>query len=148
MASLVLATMLAGCSGGSEPGALRLGYFPNITHAQPLYGVQSGLYAEKMAGVKLTTMTFNAGPEAFQALLSNSVDVIYVGPSPILNALDHGGNDIVRIVAGSAMGGASFVVRPGVMLEPDSALAGKTFATPQEGNTQDIALKHWLRQHG
>ena len=149
LAALMASTALSGCaSTGGTPGVLRLGYFPNLTHAQALYGVQSGLYQRTMGDTKLELTTFNAGPAAFEALLSGSVDVIYVGPSPTLNALEHTGDQVVRIVAGSAMGGASLVLRQGVTIDKDSDLEGKRFATPQLGNTQDIALKHWLLGKG
>lgn len=146
--ALLAPALLSGCAEGSRPGVLRLGYFPNLTHAQPLYGIQSGLYQEKMGDTVLETITFNAGPSAFEALNAGSVDVIYVGPSPTLNALARTGSDYVRIIAGSATGGAAFVVRDGVRLDSDADLAGKRFATPQPGNTQDIALKHWMLGKG
>lgn len=149
VAALLAATGLAGCAATTcEPGRLRLGYFPNLTHAQPLYGVHTGLYQETLGDIAFEAFTFNAGPNAYEALLSGSVDAIYVGPSPTLNALDKTGTEVVRIVAGSASGGASLVVRPGVDVGHGADLAGKRFATPQLGNTQDVALKHWLLGRG
>jgi NitT/TauT family transport system substrate-binding protein len=149
VAGLLAATALGGCASLScDPGRLRLGYFPNLTHAQPLYGVHTGLYQEALGDVRLEAFTFNAGPNAYEALLSASVDAIYVGPSPTLNALEKTGTEVVRIVAGSATGGASLVVRPGVDVGEGADLAGKRFATPQLGNTQDVALKHWLLGRG
>lgn len=137
---------LSGCTATAEEGVLRLGYFPNLTHAQPLYGVESGLYQERLGETQLKTQVFNAGPTAFETLLAGRIDVIYVGPSPTISALERKGLDVVVIVAGSASGGASFVTRDGID-GPDD-LHGAKLATPQLGNTQDIALKHYLREHG
>ena len=135
---------LSGCTGGFVPGVVRLGYFPNLTHAQPLYGVATGLYQEELGETQLETVTFNAGPTAFEALLAHRVDVIYVGPSPTINTVEKTGLDLVVVVSGSASGGALFVVKEGMALDDASDYTGKKFATPQMGNTQDVALKHYL----
>jgi NitT/TauT family transport system substrate-binding protein len=136
---------LSGCTAGAQEGVLRLGYFPNLTHAQPLYGVSSGLYQERLGATQLQTQTYNAGPSAFQALLAGDVDVIYVGPSPTISALERQGTGVVVIVAGAASGGASFVTRSGI--DDPEDLHGHKFATPGQGNTQDVAFKHFLLDH-
>lgn len=146
--ALLAAMGAAGCIGQAQEGVLRLGYFPNLTHGQPLIGVASGSYQAALGGTKLETAVFNAGPSAFEALLAGRVDVIYVGPSPTISAIEKAGLDQIVVVAGAASGGALFVARGGVSLETDADYAGKTFASPQAGNTQDVALKHHLRQHG
>lgn len=143
-AAATLAAAFAGCTGGFEEGVLRLGFFPNLTHAQALYGVETGLFQEKLGETKLKTQTFNAGPTAIEALRSGRIDVIYVGPSPTVNGLEAAGDREIRIIGGAASGGAAFVIRQGVRLEADRDFEGKTFASPQLGNTQDIALKHYL----
>jgi NitT/TauT family transport system substrate-binding protein len=133
-------------AGPSPSGTLRLGYFPNVTHAPALVGVQGGLFQDALGPhVSLKLFTFNAGPAAVEALLSDSIDASYMGPNPAINAYvqSHGA---VRIVAGAASGGAILVVRPGITSAAD--LKGKVLATPQLGNTQDVALRTWLRQHG
>ena len=146
-AALALASLgLAGCTAGAEEGVLRLGYFPNLTHAQALYGIESGLYQDRLGATELKTQVFNAGPTAFETLLAGRIDVIYVGPSPTISALERKGLDVVVIVAGSASGGASFVTRSGIDGPED--LHRAKLATPQLGNTQDIALKHYLLDHG
>lgn len=147
-AAATLATAFAGCTGGFEEGVLRLGFFPNLTHAQPLYGVETGLFQEKLGETKLKTQTFNAGPTAIEALRSGRIDVIYVGPSPTVNGLEAAGDREIRIIGGAASGGTAFVVRQGVRLETDRDFEGKTFASPQLGNTQDIALKHYIQERG
>lgn len=144
LAVLLLVPLVAGCAGPAEPGTLRLGFFANITHAQPLYGIESGLYARHLEGIEFSSMAFHAGPAALEALVSGGVDVVYVGPMPTIHAVTHYG-DVVRVIAGSALGGASFIVQPGTDM---TQLAGKRFASPQVGNTQDIILKHWLAQQG
>ncbi|HEX2066363.1 MAG TPA: ABC transporter substrate-binding protein [Candidatus Thermoplasmatota archaeon] len=145
--ALLLAT-LAGCVHAEGSDGLRLGYFPNVTHAQALYGVQAGLYAEAMGNRSFEAVQFNAGPHALEALLAGQVDATYVGPSPVISALAKTGDGMLRVVAGAASGGARFIVRSDVQLGGDADYAGKAFASPQLGNTQDISLKDFLRQRG
>ncbi|MBI2078031.1 MAG: ABC transporter substrate-binding protein, partial [Euryarchaeota archaeon] len=102
----------------------------------------------ELGNTELQTVPFNAGPTAIEALLAHRVDVIYVGPSPTINLIANQGLDLVVIVSGSASGGAMFVVREDVPLEEPADYVGKKFATPQIGNTQDVALKHYLLQMG
>ena len=136
----------AGPAASAPSGTLRLGYFPNVTHAPALVAVQGGLFQSALGpDVHLKLFTFNAGPAAVEALLSDSIDASYVGPNPAINAYaqSHGA---VRIIAGAASGGAFLVVRPGINTAAD--LRGKVLATPQLGNTQDVALRTFLRAHG
>ncbi|OLT12908.1 sulfonate ABC transporter substrate-binding protein [Pseudonocardia sp. CNS-139] len=130
--------------GGVAP-EVRLGYFPNVTHAPAIIGVEQGFFAQELGGTTLTTQTFNAGGDAVNALLGGSLDVTYIGSGPAINAYakSEGG---VRLIAGATAGGAQLVVRPGIT-SPDQ-LRGLTIATPQQGNTQDIALKKWLPENG
>lgn len=146
VAVVLSVTLLSGCANGAEEGVLRLGYFPNLTHAQALYGTSTGLYQRHLGNTTLELQTFNAGPAAFETLLSGRVDVIYVGPSPTINTIDRQGLDVVVIVAGAASGGAFFVTKDGI--DDAQGLRGKRFATPQLGNTQDVALKHYLLENG
>lgn len=140
---------LAACGSGTASAngdtEIRLGYFPNLTHATPVLGVASGTYQRALGSVKLTTQTFNAGPAAVEAVLSGAVDAAYLGPNPAINAFARSDGQAVRIISGSASGGAQFVVRPDVTIDN---LKGRTFATPQLGNTQDVALRYWLKQRG
>lgn len=131
---------------GTAASQLRLGYFPNVTHAVPVLGVADGEFAKELGKTKLTTQTFNAGPAATEALLGGSVDAVYLGPNPAINAFAKTGGKDVRIVAGGASGGAALVVKPGI--HSVSQLAGKTIASPQLANTQDVALKYFLKQEG
>jgi len=148
-AACLPALALAGaCRPASEnDGALRLGYFPNITHATALVGVERGLLREALAGqgTALETFTFNAGPAAIEALLSGALDATYVGPNPAINAFVKSKGE-VKVIAGAATGGAFFVVRPEIAGPAD--LRGKKVSAPQLGGTQDVALRTWLIGQG
>jgi NitT/TauT family transport system substrate-binding protein len=142
---------LAGCSGGSSgnasaPVTLRLGLFANITQATALVGVQEGIFAQELGPDKLTTQVFNAGPAATEALLSDAIDATYVGPNPAINAYTQSQGSAVRVISGATSGGASLVVKPSITSAAD--LKGKKLASPQLGNTQDVALRYWLKQNG
>jgi NitT/TauT family transport system substrate-binding protein len=130
----------------SGPATLRLGYFPNVTHAPAIIGAQSGSFAAKLGpNVKLELKTFNSGTEATTALLAGAIDASFVGPNPAINAYQKTGGGI-RIVAGTASGGADLVVKTSINGASD--LRGKKIATPQLGNTQDVALRTWLNKNG
>ena len=128
-------------------GTLKLGYFPNITHATALVGVESGIFAKALGpDVVFETASFNAGSSAVEALLNGAIDVSYVGPNPAINAFAKSSGQAIRIVAGATSGGAFLIVRPGIDIAAD--LAGTKLATPQLGNTQDVALRTWLLDNG
>ncbi len=145
---LLVAFVMSGCSRSSEGQAkLRLGYFPNLTHATALVGVESGELHTRLAGVAtVETSTFNAGPAAVEALLSGALDAAYIGPNPIINAHVKSAGDAIRVIAGATAGGAFFVVAAHVKGPAD--LRGKKLASPQLGGTQDVALRRWLAQQG
>lgn len=156
VAAIAALALAAGCSRAQEAPSsapvadqgpaqqLRLGYFPNITHAGALIGVQNGLFAQNLGQTKLATQTFNAGPEETAALLGNSIDIGFIGSGPAINAYKQN-PDGVRVISGATSGGAQLVVRPGIT--GPQQLLGKKIATPQLGNTQDIALKKWLKEN-
>ena len=133
-------------SGGTPATELRLGYFPNVTHATAVYGVAEGVFAQELGGTQLRTQTFNAGPAAVEALFAGAIDATYLGPNPAINAYVKSRGEALRIVAGATSGGASLVVRPEI--DSVAQLEGKAIATPQTGNTQDIALRHFLNEKG
>ncbi|WP_347977273.1 ABC transporter substrate-binding protein [Microbacterium sp. ProA8] len=152
----LVAVMMAGCasaaadSGSGESAApvdeLRLGYFANVTHAPALVGLEEGLFEDALGDVDVTTQVFNAGPAAIEALSAGAIDATYIGPNPSINTFIQSGGESARIVAGAATGGAALVVREGID-SPDD-LAGTTLASPQLGNTQDVALRKWLADEG
>jgi len=148
---LALIGLLAlGCGGsarGDETRAVRLGFFPNVTHAPALVGVAEGLFVARLGdGVRFTTFTFNAGAEATEALLAGSLDMAFIGPNPAINAFARSNGEAIRIVSGSTSGGAFLVVRPGI--SSAEQLRGTKLATPSLGNTQDVALRSWLKERG
>jgi len=154
--ALVAGGVVAGCgsssssaSGGGSisPVTVRLGYLTNITHATALVGVHNGIFAKDLgSGATLKTETFNAGPDEVTALFSSALDAAYIGPGPAINAWQKSQGQAIRIISGAASGGASLVVQKRITSVAD--LKGKTLATPQLGNTQDVALRYFLLQHG
>jgi NitT/TauT family transport system substrate-binding protein len=151
LTALLLISLLAvACASSSAstsgPVTVRLGYFPNVTHAAALVGVQEGIFARALGTDKLdASKTFNAGPAEATALISGAIDVAFIGPSPSINAFDKT-NGAVQIIAGAASGGAGLVVKPSITSVAE--LKGKTVATPQLGNTQDVALRAFLKSQG
>jgi NitT/TauT family transport system substrate-binding protein len=153
-AAIVTASSLAACGGGDddkasasgEASTIKLGYFPNITHAPALVGVNKGFYQEALGSTKLETKTFSAGPAALTALLSGALDATYIGPNPAINGWVQTQGKGLKIIAGSTSAGAGLVVQPGITSA--AQLKGKKVASPQLGNTQDVALRSWLKGQG
>jgi NitT/TauT family transport system substrate-binding protein len=132
-----------------EVKTLRIGYFPNINHAQAVIGLGNGDFQRALGNnVKVETVTFNAGPSAIESLLANRIDVSYIGPNPAINGYVVSDGKDVRVIAGATSGGASFVVRNDAGINSAQDLGGKKFASPQLGNTQDVALKKYLVDSG
>jgi NitT/TauT family transport system substrate-binding protein len=149
--AVTLGGLMAGCSSAkaaSAGGPVSIGYFPNVTHAPGLVADATGLLAKRLDVVQATASvkSFNAGPDVIQAILSGSLDISYIGPNPTINAYVQSKSEGVRVIAGSTSGGASLVVRAGIAGPAD--LKGKKLATPQLGNTQDVALRFWLKSQG
>ncbi len=136
---------LAGCHrAGAAENTVRIGYFPNVTHAQAVLGVASGDFARAVAPAKLETKVFNAGPSLIEALFSGAIDVGYVGPGPTVAAYEKSGGKGIRVIAGAAANGVIIVARVGSGITTMRDLAGKRIGTPQLGNTQDISARHYL----
>jgi NitT/TauT family transport system substrate-binding protein len=156
------ALLAAACGSGGESESsnagpldpnrqvrLRLGYFPNVTHAQPNVGLEKGFYEEALgANVQIDTKTFNAGPTVIEAVFAGELDASYIGPNPAINGFVRSNGEEVRIVAGATSGGAMLIVRPDAGINRPADFANKRIATPQLGNTQDVALRAWLRSNG
>jgi len=140
LAAVLAISICSPGNAGDKP--LRLGYFPNITHAQAIVGVQEGTFERELHGVALETRLFNAGPDAMDALLAGEVDVAYVGPGPAISAYVNSGGRM-RVISGVASGGAGLVVKG---LKGVADLAHQMVAVPQIKNTQDIALRRWLAE--
>ena len=161
-AALVGGTLLvAGCSSGgssssaagtgsaaaSSPVTVRLGYLANITHAPALIAVKNGYFAKELgSAATVKTSTFSSGTQETTAILAGQLDAAYVGPNPAINAWQKSNGTAIKIVSGAATGGASIVVKPSITSA--AQLKGQSVATPSLGNTQDVAVRYWLRQQG
>jgi len=133
--------------GGPENVTLRIGYFPNITHASAIVGVEKGLWAAHLdSNVDLQPTTFNDGTEAVEALFSGAIDASFIGPNPAITGFAQSNGEALRIVSGATSGGAFLVVNPQIMAPAD--LRGKKISSPSLGNTQDVALRAWLAEQG
>jgi NitT/TauT family transport system substrate-binding protein len=155
LACAAAALVLAACGSSADAGGsaddgpltLRLGYFPNLTHASALVGVKKGFFASALgSNVTIETHTFNAGGDAVTAILSGSIDATFVGPNPTTNAFVQSHGEAVRVIAGATSGGALLVVKPSIT--SPLQLKGKKIADPQLGGTQDIALRWYLKGQG
>jgi len=157
--SFVIVTALlfgsgAGCdragsssSSNGQPAAVaevRIGYFANVTHAQAVLGISSGEFADAAKPAKVTTKVFNAGPSLIEALFANEVDIGYVGPGPALSAYAKSKGQGIRVISGAAANGVVIVASKNSGISTLADLKGKRVATPQHGNTQDIAARHYL----
>ncbi|HTL68971.1 MAG TPA: ABC transporter substrate-binding protein [Lacunisphaera sp.] len=151
---LILTMMLSAAAGRAENVTLRVGYFPNITHAQGIIGSettreQHGWFEERLGpGVVVQWFPFNAGPSAMEAVFAGSIDLTYVGPNPALNAYIRSQGDEIRVLAGAAEGGAALVVAADGPIAKPADFRGKRVGTPQLGNTQDVAARAWLKAQG
>jgi NitT/TauT family transport system substrate-binding protein len=132
----------------SSVNVLRIGYFPNINHAQAVIGLGNGDFQKELGDIKVETQVFNAGPSAIEALFADRIDVTYVGSNPAINGYIKSDGQDLRIIAGAASGGAVFVVRNDAGINSAADFAGKKFASPQLGNTQDVALRSYLLKNG
>src|SRR5229473_273954 len=134
-------------SGGGSPVTVTLGFLTNITHAPALVGLKEGFFAKALGSAgSLKATAFSTGTEETTALLAGQLDAAYVGPNPAINAWQKSNGSAIKIVSGAATGGASVVVKKGITSA--AQLRGKTLATPSLGNTQDVALRSWLKQNG
>src|SRR5215467_11714555 len=149
-----VAMLAAGCGssatasgGGSSPVVVRLGFLANITHEPALVGLAKGYFTKQLGkDVTLKTSVFSSGTEETTAILAGQLDAAYVGPNPAINAWQKSNGTAIKIVSGAASGGASLVVKKGITSA--AQLKGKSLATPSLGNTQDVAARFWLKQHG
>ena len=128
---------------------VNLGFFANVTHAPALVGVADGAFQKALGSSgDLNTKVMNAGPEAMEALMAGDLDVVYVGPSPAINTYLKTDGKALRIISGVCEGGASLVASTSSGIHKITNLAGKKVAVPQLGNTQDVSLRHFMKQAG
>ncbi len=150
---IALLTLLVACVahgfGQAKSVVVRVGAFPNITHAQAMVGKANHGFERAMGpNVKVEWKIFNAGPSAIEALYSGAIDMAYVGPNPTINGYVRSRGEALRVISGAASGGASLVVRQDAGINKPEDFHGKRIASPQLGNTQDVALRSWLKTHG
>jgi NitT/TauT family transport system substrate-binding protein len=152
-----IALLAAGCASssasndsGSQPAGrvtLRLGFLENITHASALVGVKEGFFTTNLGkNVTLKLYPFSTGTEEATALLAGQLDAAYVGPNPAIKAWQQSSGSLIKVISGSASGGAELVVKKGITAA--SQLSGQKLASPSLGNTQDVSMRYWLKQHG
>jgi NitT/TauT family transport system substrate-binding protein len=144
-------TLRAGITGAWAQGVtIRVGHFPNVTHVQALVARNferqaKNWFSERLGpGVKIEWYSYNAGPSAMEAIFANSLDLTYVGPNPAINAYARSRGEEIRVIAGAVNGGSALVVQPDGGLSKPADFRGKRIATPQFGNTQDVAARAWL----
>jgi NitT/TauT family transport system substrate-binding protein len=136
-------------SGWGQGTVIRVGAFPNITHPQAMVGKANGWFEKALgSNAKIDWKSFNAGPSAIEALFSGAIDMTYIGPNPAITGYVRSQGEALRIVAGATSGGASLIVRNDSGIDKPEDFHGKKVASPQMGNTQDVALRAWLKAHG
>ncbi|HEY1819351.1 MAG TPA: ABC transporter substrate-binding protein [Trebonia sp.] len=143
----------ASASGGGSaqaaaaPVTVRLGYLANITHAPALIAVKNGYFTKELGSAgSVKTSVFTSGTQETTAILAGQLDAAYVGPNPAINAWQKSNGTAIKVISGVATGGASVVVKPSVTSA--AQLKGQSLASPSLGNTQDVALRYWLKQNG
>ena len=144
-----LLTLSISAWGQGSVTTIHVGAFPNITHAQAMVGKSNGWFDKAMgSAVKIQWTGFNAGPSAIEALFAGAIDMTYVGPNPAINGYVRSSGEALRVVAGAASGGASLIVRNDAGIQGPQDFHRKRVASPQFGNTQDVALRNWLKKNG
>jgi len=133
----------------AQNATIRVGAFPNITHTQAMVGKANGTFEKAMgSNVKVDWKSFNAGPSAIEALYAGAIDLTYIGPNPTITGYVRSNGEALRVIAGACSGGAALVVRNDSGIQKASDFHGKRVASPQLGNTQDVALRAWLKSNG
>ena len=144
----VLLLAAAPARGQSTRVTVRAGYFPNVTHSQALVGRARGRFEQALGpGAHIEWKVFNAGPSVIEALFAGALDLAYIGPNPAIAGYVRSKGEALRVIAGATSGGAALVVRSAAGISKPEDFHGKKIATPQLGNTQDVALRAWLQAH-
>lgn len=147
--AIIVAGALLNSADISYENKIRVAYFPNVGHAVPIVGIETGIFSSGLGNETLIeTKIFDSGPQVVESLFSNSIDIAYVGPGPAINAFLKSHNNNIKILAGSASGGASFIVHPESTINSVNDFPGMRIAAPQIGNTQDVSLRYFLSDNG
>lgn len=141
------AKVAAGAEKTDGLDSVRIGYFGNLTHGTALVGVQKGFFQKELGATRVRPAIFNAGPSEIEALNSGSIDIGWIGPSPAINGYTKSNGKSLKIIGGSASGGVKLVVDPQKITSLKD-VRGKRIATPQLGNTQDVAFLNWVAEQG
>src|SRR5215471_16742371 len=146
---LTLSLALLSFAAAAQNVTVRVGAFPNITHPQAMVGKANGAFEKALgSNVKVDWKTFNAGPSAMEALFAGAIDLTYIGPNPTISGYVRSNGEALRVIAGASSGGAALVVRNDSGIQKASDFHGKKIASPQLGNTQDVALRAWMKANG
>jgi len=142
-----LAAFLTGIADAAE--TIRVGYFPNITHSQAIIGMENSSFKKALGeNIEIRPIIFNAGPSVIEAMFAGELDLAYIGPNPAINGYVKSKGQALRIIAGATSGGAGLVIRKDSGISSSNDFNGRRIASPQLGNTQDVALRAWLRKNG
>lgn len=147
LAAFVLINGSPKATPAKEGTSCRVAYMPNLTHAPAVYGFQHGNFEADLRGVKVTGLTFNAGPEEMEAIRAGAIDIAFVGPGPVVQSLAKGTEGSITLIEGSCEGGAALVSRPNLNIKGIADLGGHSVAVPQLGGSQDISLRHFLAEN-
>jgi len=148
-AALLLVVVVVSVTASFGQNVVRIGAFPNITHPQAMVGKNEGWFEKALGNnVKIEWKSFNAGPSAIEALFAGALDITYIGPNPAITGYVRSNGEALRVIAGATSGGAALVVRNDSGIQKPEDFHGKRVASPQMGNTQDVALRAWLKAHG
>src|SRR2546423_8066496 len=99
---MTLALLVVNPASADEP--VRVGYFPNLTHAVAIVGLEQGFFAKALGSeVAIDPKVFNAGPAEMEALLAGEIDVGYIGPGPAITGFVRSKGKALRVVAGAAL---------------------------------------------
>ena len=146
---VIVALAMLNSANSAQENKIRVAFFPNVGHAIPIIGIENGIFSSGLGNETLIeTRLFDSGPQVVESLFANSIDIAYVGPGPAINAFLKSNNHNVKILSGAASGGASFIIHPGSKIESVNDFSGKRIAAPLIGNTQDVALRHYLSENG
>ena len=148
-AIVLLAAILNITSTDNSGNEIRVAFFPSISHAVPIVGIENNIFQENLTEQKIIEVKiFDSGPQVIESLFAKSIDLAYVGPGPIINGFLKSNGQDLKILAGAANGGASFIIQKDSGLDSIENFQGKRIASPQISNTQDVSLRHYLSTHG
>ncbi|MFB5610918.1 MAG: ABC transporter substrate-binding protein [Nitrosopumilaceae archaeon] len=149
IAVIIVALAIVNSTDMTQENKIRVAFFPNVGHAVPIVGIENEIFSSGFGDETIIeTKLFDSGPQVVESLFANSVDIAYVGPGPAINAFLKSDKNNVKILAGAASGGASFIVHPDSKIESAKDFPGKRIAAPQIGNTQDVSLRYFLSENG